>query len=226
LKVYILAVTLAYDKYCIAGMDEDGNWVRPIPKDPATRFWRKDQITFNQGYGFIRSGDVIEFQERKPLSYQHQNHTEDFIVDSSSIKLVKRLSNPELMGFLKDKSETQKDFDNTTQASGRSLCLIKVDHFNHQITQFPGARAKPKMTFLNQHFNVANPKTTQGNYIVKDCKWSNLVLNNSVRNESKYNNIYLSIGLATPTGYDGIEYPQVIGLHTDPEIPLPNSYPF
>jgi hypothetical protein len=37
--------------------------------------------------------------------------------------------------------------------------------------------------------------------------------------------VYFCIGLATPAPYDGVEYPQVIGLHTNPEINWPTEYP-
>ena len=225
MKICILAVTNAFDKYCIAGMDEKGTWVRPISSNPNTRFWKKDELTFDQGYGFIRAGDVLEFNGSKPSQYQHRNHTEDIVVQANQFKIVDRLNNQQLINFLKNKDETQQAFIDTVNAQSRSLCLVKVNKFQHQITQYPGDTAKPKMTFTNNAFDVTNPKTSAGNYIVKDCKWSNVVLNQSVTNTQTYIDIYLSIGLATPTGYDGVEYPQVIGLHTNPEVTLPNNYP-
>lgn len=225
MRIYILAVTKAFDKFCIAGIDEQGNWVRPIPNSHSTRFWNFDELVFNQKYGFIRSGDVIEFKGMKPSKYLHPNHTEDIIVVSQKITLIKRLTNQELINFLKGKEESEQSFNKTVNAQKRSLCLIKVDGFQHHITQYQAKPARPKMTFINKAFNVTNPKTNKGDYIVKDCKWSNLVLNNFVSNNQNYSDIYLTLGLATPTNYDGEEYPQVIGLHTNPEIPFPINYP-
>lgn len=78
------------------------------------------------------------------------------------------------------------------------------------------------MTFTNTDFDVTNPHTQAGDYIVKDCQWCNLILTQSISNQ-QYNNIYLAIGLATK--YNGVEYPQVIGLHTNPAQSIPQSYP-
>jgi len=226
MKVYILAVTKASDKYCIAGMDDNGNWVRPISSSPSTRFWSANELTFENDFGFIRVGDVIEFEGIVPSQYQHQNHNEDIIVSSTQpIRLVNRLTNDELFDFLHGKDESKQAFDKTVNAQGRSLCLVKVSGFQHQITQYQSESQKPKMTFTNNDFNVTNPKTTPGNYIVKDCKWCNIVLNGTINNDKKYADIYLAIGLATAFGVNHIEYPQVIGLITNPEVPLPNNYP-
>lgn len=200
MKVCILAVTKAFDKYCIAGMDESGKWIRPISNSINTRFWNDYEITFKQG-GFIRVGDVIKFQGKNPFKYQHSNHTEDYIVVSNKMELVKRLSNHDLIHFLEGKDESQEDFNNTVNARGRSLCLIKVNSFKHQVTQYPPEKPKPKMNFQNLNFNVTNPKTSNGDYIVKDCKWRNLVLNSTIINKQIYNKIYLALGLATPAPY-------------------------
>ncbi|MFI8721271.1 dual OB domain-containing protein [Bacillus altitudinis] len=219
MKVYILAVTSAYkDYYCIAGMDEGGNWVRPISSIQNTRFWKKCELTFNKGFDFIRAGDVIEFRGDAPPQYQHPNHVEDIVVQENQLTLVDRLNNLQLINFLENKDETEQAFNKTVNAKGRSLCLIKVDSFQHAITQFEDNPPKPKMTFTNSKFNVDNPQTYNGDYIVKDLVWSDAVLKDLVDKKQAYTDIYLTIGLATPSPYNRIEYPQVIGLHTSPVI--------
>ncbi|HDR7805743.1 hypothetical protein OCA42_24510 [Bacillus cereus] len=223
MKVCILAVTEAYDGYCIAGMTDNGVWVRPIPSNQGTRFWTTNQLT-SAKHGFLRVGDVLEFDGQQPQKFQHPNHTEDFEV-SGKMKLCKRLSNKELIDFLQDKEEPQQAFQDTVNARGRSLCLVKVDGFKHTITQWQDKPKKPKMTFTKDSFNVDNPKTNYIHYIVKDCKWVPLVLNNTIDNNAVYNEIYLVLGLATKNNFDGIEYPQVIGLHTEPEVPMLDTYP-
>jgi hypothetical protein len=226
MEVCILAVTKARSgEFCIAGITEEGNWVRPIPENSLTRFWTTSQLTFNKNYGFLRAGDVIRFDGQKPQSLQHPNHTEDYLVSENHFELITRYSNDQLLNFLEGKDETEENFLRTVNAQKRSLCLVKVDAFQQQITQYPGESSKPKMTFTNNDFSVTNPKTTPGNYIVKDCKWSNLVLNNTIRDNLSFNKIYLAIGLATKWGVNQIEYPQVIGLHTEPEIQTPLTYP-
>lgn len=225
MKVCILAVTKAFDKFCIAGMDEEGKWIRPVSNSPSTRFWKEEELIFNQGIGFIKVGDVIEFAGKRPFQYQFQNHTEDVIVEPPGFQLVQRMTNEELLNFINGKEEDEQAFEKTVNAQGRSLCLIKVDSFHHSISQYPGSPDKPKMEFANQAFNVTNPKTTAGDYIVKDCKWNSIILNNLFINIQPHKHIYLAIGLATPTPFNGVEYPQVIGLHTNPKVAYSNSYP-
>ncbi|MCU5340122.1 hypothetical protein OCA10_13095 [Bacillus cereus] len=224
MKVCILAVTkAAHDEYCIAGMTDEGEWIRPIPRNPTSRFWQQRQLTTTQ-YGFLRPGDVLEFDGQKPEEFQHPNHTEDFEV-SGTMRLIQRFSNTELLDFLQGKEESRTAFQDTVHARGRSLCLIKVDSFTHEITQWGDEPRKPKMFFTKYDFNVTNPKTAPGNYIVKDCKWASLVLNNAIDNDEMYDELYLAIGLATKSPFNGVEYPQVIGLHSEPSVSYPHTYP-
>ncbi|GAE95055.1 hypothetical protein JCM21714_4262 [Gracilibacillus boraciitolerans JCM 21714] len=50
-------------------------------------------------------------------------------------------------------------------------------------------------------------------------------MNGNITNQAVFNRIYIAIGLATPNSYDGVEYPQIIGIHTDPEVTISNMYP-
>lgn len=223
MKVCILAVTNAsYGDYCIAGMTEEGVWVRPIPVGNNTRFWTRNQLTYGDGM-FLQAGDVLEFEGRYPLQFQHKNHTEDFIV-SDNLILNKSLTNNQLINFLQDKCATEQEFIDTVNANQRSLCLVRVDSFQYFTTQYENNPRKPKITLNSGNYDVTNPLTNRGDYIVKDCKWSSLILDNIVPNVT-FTNTYVSIGLATPTPFNSVEYPQIIGLHTRPETPIPINYP-
>lgn len=224
MRICILAVTKArWGEYCIAGMTDEGQWVRPIPQSGQTRFWNASQLTSTQ-YGFLRSGDIIEFNGLRPAHFQHPNHTEDMEVQGN-FQVVNRYSNDQLMRFLREKEENEAEFLSTVNAQNRSLCLIKVDEFITDITQFPGDSPKPKINLTKNEFDVNNPLTNNGNYIVKDCKWSNLILNNALNEDLTFNDIYIAIGLATKWGPDSIEYPQIIGVHGDLEVRYPDTYP-
>ncbi|MFC6602078.1 hypothetical protein ACFQDF_11645 [Ectobacillus funiculus] len=112
--------------------------------------------THNNPPWISKVGDVLEIEGQHPQHFQHPNHTEDFIV-SGSMKLRKRLSNEGLIAFLQGKEESQQAFQDTVYARGRSLCLIRVDGFQHTITQWGDGPRKPKMTFTKNGFNVDNP---------------------------------------------------------------------
>ncbi|MDN3229513.1 dual OB domain-containing protein [Priestia megaterium] len=225
MKICILAVTkAAFNEYCIAGMTDEGKWIRPIPSFGNSRFWTHTQLTC-QVNGFLRVGDVLEFDGQVPTTFQHPNHTEDFLVSSERMTLHQRFTNEELMNFLHSKVEGEQEFSETIYAQGRSLCLIKVDHFQHRITQWEDDPRKPKMTFSHENFTVTNPHTVAGDYIVKDCKWAPIVLNRQVSNLDSYTDLYLVIGLATKNNFNGKEYPQVVGLHTKPLVKSLETYP-
>ena len=112
-------------------------------------------------------------------------------------------------------------FIDTVNARGRSLCLVKPDSILPNVDYWDG-KAKLRMRFEGK-FDIGNPLTAKKDYIVKDCKWSALMVGN-IR-APKPNEVYLCLGLATLTPYDGIEYPQVIGLHTNPPAPFSANYP-
>lgn len=221
MEIVILAVTKAFEGYCVAGMNYEGKWIRPISKSSEGRFWTHKELTHSDGT-FARTGEVWEIEGKVPERFQHSNHTEDF--ELSSRKYVRDLSNPELMAFLAKHCEGQTALSNVFSANRRSTCLVKVDSFHPQITRFEDERPKPKMTFRAHGRALGNPHTKNGDIIVKDCKWEALVLNRATL-PTQYNHIYLCIGLATPSPYNGVEYPQVIGLHTDPEVKRLLSYP-
>ncbi|WP_047150827.1 dual OB domain-containing protein [Aneurinibacillus tyrosinisolvens] len=217
MEVCILAVTKAFDEYCIAGMTPDGQWVRPIPATGPSRFWKAQQISAKNN-GFLRPGDVLEFTGQAPNKTQYPNHTED--IHASNLTLKKRLTNDQLIDFLSDKHEDEQAFKATVNAKGRSLCLVKADSFEHY-TQTYDDKVRPLMSFTSNSFNITNPHTRMGDYIVKDCRWIPHVINGNAT--GNLDDIYLCIGLATP--WKGVEYPQVIGLHTSPGVRILASYP-
>lgn len=219
MKIHILAVTKAFDKYCIAGINDNGEWIRPVPAHGNSRFWQEEDLYFDN-FGFLRIGDILEINGEYPYEYQHPNHTEDYFV--SHLSLTKRMSADELFDFLQNNEDSHESFNNTINALGRSLCLIKIDSFNSSVSSYDDVR-KPKMNISKHEYDVTNPHTTRGDYIVKDCKWSNLILNNTVSVFQEYSDQYIVIGLATP--YNGVEYPQIVGFLSNPIMAYPQTYP-
>ena len=217
--VTLLAITKVKtpDRFCIAGMTNNGKWIRPIPNDKANRFWLRNDLTSGNS-GFAKSGDVWEVEGKVPDKFQFPNHTEDFIITKRNY--VKRLSNDELIVFLRNKVESESDFISTINANGRSLCLMNAKTIYPYTTNWDGVN-KPKIKFQGVEFDLNNQKTGNNDYPVKDCKWARLILQGvSIPVLSE---IYFCIGLATP--FNSVEYPQVIGLHTKPEIPWLQEYP-
>jgi hypothetical protein len=213
--VTILAVTNTRNEYCIAGMDEEGRWIRPIPISGG-RFWSRDKLILPDKGSYVTVGDQWEIIGQTPQFLQYSNHIEDFQIAKRSY--VKTLTNEELLNLLETYIEDEQTFIDTVNANGRSLCLIKVPSVYGYSSTYNG-NISTKMDI--EEDNYLNPHTNSGNYPIKCCKWERIILNG----EHGYNfeRTYVCIGLATP--WNGIEYPQIIGLHTDPEVGFPNTYP-
>lgn len=128
--ITFLAVTKArYGKFCIAGMDKNWRWIRPIPRPSGERFWTKKELS--EPGAFIESGDVYEIEGYRPKEFQFTNHTEDFII--TKFEYVRTLTNEELLRFLDKNVENYQAFSDTVKARGRSTCLIKVNKIHYSI---------------------------------------------------------------------------------------------
>jgi hypothetical protein len=217
MEVIVLAVTRAFGRYCIAGKTLDGRWIRPIPPQPIfhleeNRFWLEDQIVFNGK--LLKIGDKIYLEGYRPNNLFYLNHSEDFI--STNMEKIGHLDPVELIDFLDIYSDDYTTFTNTVNAGcGRSLCVIEVDDFIPQVNYYNG-RQRITMRFQHSIYDINNPRTNNGAYVVKDCRWEELLSND--RNPGlQHNRLFFCVGLATP--YNGIEYPMAIGIITDYEIP-------
>lgn len=219
MEVVVLAVTRAFGKFCIAGMTLDGEWIRPIPQPgmyllEQDRFWDEDKITFDET--LIQTGDRITIEGYAPSSLRYSNHSEDFI--TTGMKKTGHFDVQELIQFLDSHKEDYQSFKKTVYGNdGRSLCLIEVEDFFCHVNRYDDGNTRYTMSFTHSQFNVKNPITNAGTYVVKDRRWEDLMKSNSVPN-LQHNRLFLCIGLATP--YKGVEYPMAIGLIPDYVVPV------
>ncbi len=170
--VTILAVTNTYAGYCIAGLTEDGKWIRPMPSvETGRRFWNSGELTLPGKGAPVAVGDVWEISGNPPKMFQYPNHVEDFRTQSR--RYVRTLRNRQLLNFLENHVEGEEAFLDTVHANGRSLCLIRVNGING-FTETWNGKVKAKMD-LKGDFQICNPKTNNGYYPVTCCKWSRLL---------------------------------------------------
>lgn len=223
MNVCILSVTRNGEYFNIAGISTKGEWVRPISDGPTAPFWDDTHLRFDTGYGFIQSGDIIEFEEEKPQ--EHSCDSEDYIVVSGNMTLKKRLANDKLLWFLEEAVESQAEFEDTVYHRGRSLCVVQADRMKHYLSESAGLIPEPKLALTNFDFHLLNPKYNASNFTVTDIKWKKLIEQDLIGINTKYRKIYLVIGLEQ-VGETGIEEPHIIGVHTDPQMDLPNTYPY
>ncbi|MEK4106991.1 hypothetical protein NST28_23105 [Paenibacillus sp. FSL R10-2791] len=219
MRFTLLAVTKSFDGFCIAGMNDDGEWIRPISQASLGRFWTRAELTI--GGRFARPGDVWDINGGAPQFFQYPNHTEDFLL--TNWRFLGTLNHDDFLHFLAERCEGPDDLEDVFHANGRSLCLVKVDSFEYYTTNYDN-KHRARMIFNSTELDIINPHTNNGNIVVKDCKWEGHLL----RNEPipfLYRQVYVCIGLATPSGFNGIEYPQVVGLHTIPHLNFSLNYP-
>ncbi|RUT40360.1 hypothetical protein EJP82_25080 [Paenibacillus anaericanus] len=219
MRFTLLAVTKSFGGFCIAGMNEDGDWIRPISQASNGRFWTRAELSI--GGRFAQSGDVWDIQGSPPHRFEYPNHTEDFLL--TGWRFVESLGHTAFLRFLAERCEGETDLEDVFQANGRSLCLISVDSFEDYTTNIDN-KHRARMIFSSDELDVENPHTNNGNIVVKDCKWEGYLLRGE-RVPTVYRQIYVCIGLATANNFNGIEYPQVVGLHTNPHLEILIHYP-
>lgn len=226
MQMCVLSVVNVGTYFSIAGINLEGEWVRPISGGAMAPHWDETHLNFDLGYGFIRIGDIIEFDGIKPDQNGSIHQPEAILVPSGKMILKNRLPNKDLLWFLEAATESKEEFEHTVQGKGRSLCVIKVDQIEHILVPDSGNGSEPRMNVTNTSYPLINPVSNTSQYRVTDCKWSHLIRHHMVTNRSDYTEIYITIGLqqlSTPTKR---EEPQIIGVHTEPEISLPNQYPY
>lgn len=218
----ILAVTKTFDKYCIAGMDYEGNWIRPLPVG-GDKFWPSVVYRNNE---FIKVGDVWEITAyKKEYDDISPGHTEDIRLTKSPT-LQSRLTNQQLISFVQRFQEDETALMKTINAESRSLCLIKVDGFENFLHEnnFNG-RIQVRITFLYNRNQYNNTTSTPG-FPLTDLKWRAYTYK-QIQVSSDWDSVYICIGLARKEPKKDLsrEYPMVISVITNPEVPLLPTYP-
>jgi hypothetical protein len=214
MRIIILAVTKTYNQFCIAGMTEEGRWVRPQPNTGL--FW--DNLEYSDG-SFIKVGDVWEIKDEEfssKLDPTSPGHTENIRLLGSATR-VNILDNDRLLEFIRNHSEDTLSLTNTLNANGRSLCLIKIESFNMVNNS--------RLTFTLNGNRYCNNTKSEG-YPVTCLKWRSIFSQN-LQYSSSVGELYICIGLARKEPPKIMkEYPMVIGIYTSPEAPLPSTYPY
>ena len=209
----ILAVTKTFDSYCIAGMDQNGDWYRPLPNGRG-KFW--STVCYGDGT-FIEVGDVWVINDYiKEPDQISIGHTEDIRLKSPPT-YVKKLSDRELIQFVQAKQENSVDLEETINADKRSLCLIKVDSFTSFINTY-NEKKSSRILFEFEGISYRNTTRTPG-FPVTDLKWRAYILQECVP-LNDWQEKFICIGLARKEPNKDInqEYPMVISIITEPNL--------
>jgi len=223
IKFVILAVTKTFDKFCIAGMDENGKWIRPLPVGKV-KFWPN---VFYQNNDPIQVGDVWVINNYKQeFDLSSPGHTEDIRLDEDPI-FEKHLSNDQLIQFVNKHQEDITDLRRTLNAESRSLCLVQVDNFRNSMekSSYDGTTS-PRIFFSFKGNKYGNSSRSTQGLPITDLKWRSYTIKN-IGTPKKMTSAFICVGLARtePTKGINIEYPMVISVITDPEVPMLPTYP-
>ena len=217
MQVSLLAISRVADFFNVTCMTSEGTWVRPIPGHGKNRFWTREELTHSNGR-FVRTGDIWEIKGRKPRRPLYSNYAEDFIISRRIHEKTLPLS--VFLDFIDHNCENEHAFLDTIYARGRSVCMVKASEVRASASAIQG-KMRTKMKVTGQQFDVANPFMMDSEYIVKDCKWEGLI--KSGVQCTNLQRAFVCIGLAPPI--NGVQYPQILGFHSDPDIVHPASYP-
>ena len=170
-EITLLAVTRLSSGVCIAGITNDGNWVRPTrPNSDDT--WRQleyDDCKDAKSNWIIKKGNIVrmDFREHIPSGA----HTEDWKIGNRKPELVRVLNEDEYVSICEEYSEDSLDCLEQEEAN-RSLIMVcpdKVNSFSFCIETDWEGRKKfiPRCTFkIGEQW--------QNNMGVSDAEWRGL----------------------------------------------------
>src|SRR5690625_192125 len=100
MKMCVLSVVNVGAHFSIAGINLDGEWVRPIYSGVMALHWHDTHLNVDVGYDCIRVHDIIEFECCQPAQNGATFQSEDILVPSGKMILINLLLNKDLLWFL------------------------------------------------------------------------------------------------------------------------------
>ena len=125
-EITILAVTRLGDGVCIAGISNDGRWIRPTRSNQDDS-WR--QLEFSDcndvnGRWVVKKGNIVRIDLARAIP--RGDHSEDWMVGHRKPELLKELSESEFRKFCEAHSENSLELLEGKVAD-RSLAMVHPD---------------------------------------------------------------------------------------------------
>jgi len=217
-RVTILAATKMTDGICIAGVDSDNRWFRPIPEG-AYNF--SPTLLSSGGQIIVAPYNVIEFLKGKRLG--RPPHSEDVEVDSSiGPSLVGTLNDNQLHTLMKQIDEHDsipygvQNLENWLVSENRSLTLTHVDEV---IDAFRNNYSEDSLDQRRVSFRVGSSIFSLP---CPDLRWRSLTRGNrdkeglNVLKSAKV--LYVALGLSRLWPATGRYHAMVVGVHPIPKL--------
>jgi hypothetical protein len=223
MKITVLAVSKLGNELCIAGVDDDRNWIRPtcLSRGGWRQFYKADIYDENNN-PVISLSNVVDIHLIRPIPQIGTPHIEDWEYDRRFKPILIRTLNDSqrLQLFQEISSRTLDPLINNY----RSLCLIEPSFIvsaNFANISVRG-RYQPILDFRFEGRLYS--------YKVTDIYWRaigrhlprRILDGRELQNILRYSKIFLTIGLTRL--YRNRYWPMVVGVHTVPYFPIMIDY--
>ena len=229
MNVTILAVTKRYNSVCIAGVDEQRKWIRPVKVGELSL----ENIRVN-GSNYVSVGNKYEFafSGHSPLQCQTENYaieTRQGIVHRATLTETQKR---ELFLSLSENSlitsNPSLDITQILKDKNRSLVLLGPVSIQRVYIYKNGNMKAPNITFNINSINVKGPNNRAdlpctdlkfrafAKELLRQRNANSITLEeNELKNLLRYNHVFIVIGLTTL--FRGENWPMIIGVHTLPD---------
>jgi hypothetical protein len=217
ISIKILAVTKMFNNICVAGIDDEYKWKRPIIKEI---YCLKKEDIFQESLCVIKNYNKVKF---KYVTFMDNNpHSEDVIIDpSQKPELLSQLSTADLeygLNKINESSKITSTIKNFLLDNNRSLVLIQPLKITDCLWgyHFGKLQARIKFEFNERLYD----------YPCTDLGWRSFCMQNGNISQMGQNlnllKAFFVIGLARK--YLGTYHPMIVGIHTIPETKFDIDY--
>jgi len=166
--VVILAVTRLSSGVCVAGITDNGKWIRPT-RPNYNKTWRQlefDDCKNTNSDWIVKKGNIVrmDIREHIPSGF----HTEDYLIGSQKPELLKTLSEKEYVSICEEYSEKSVSVLEQVN-SQRSLMLVRPEEitafsFQHETNRKGKDSFVPRCTFKSGNL-------WENNIGITDAEW-------------------------------------------------------
>ncbi|MBN2603553.1 MAG: hypothetical protein JXA91_05440 [Candidatus Thermoplasmatota archaeon] len=214
----ILAVTRMLNQICVAGIDDDLKWRRPVRRSTLNILLSD---IFDNNTCIIKNYNQVRF--RFECNLNNVPHSEDFSINTEYKPiLINELSIDDLRSDLNKIDESENFEENITSyliENNRSLALIKPD----EITGFTWFKSLNDKYQPRIQFELNNEKY---DFSCTDLKWraygKSIANIKNVEELIKERDIYFAIGLTRK--FMDKYWPMVVGIHILPDYECKINY--
>lgn len=230
MEITMLAVTKRFNGVCIAGVDNNKNWIRPVKSQELVL---KD-IQLKDG-GYILSSNIYEFSFIRQAPHNYQ--TENYLIDNTKvISHVRKLTEEERKKLFSELAENSlvtsnpdKNISDILKEKKRSLILLGPVNISLVSLKRENGMDTPRIVFKIDSVPVRRPfgKVDLPCTDLKFRAFAKQLLDQRGTNELRlvgqelkellrFNEVYIEIGLIGEE-WKGAYWPMIIGVHTIPD---------